>query len=114
MLVLIPILANLIAVITGFHAVGDGRTWNFTCKDILRGDLLAKVYVWIVLSTAFSLVHMVGLLTASTSIVGTESFQPAWLFLHTLIGVLFATAHLFVDAVFRDRILANRFFGYAL
>jgi hypothetical protein len=110
-LILLPILTNLLAVITGIRAVGDGRDWSFKVSDIFRGAPLAKVYVWLIFSTCFSLVHLMALLTQSAAILGPEINVPVWLFLHTLIGLFFTSAHLFVDAIFEDRWLAQRFLG---
>ena len=109
---LVPLLFNLLAVFTGIRAIGDGTRWHFGIKDILTGKILAKMYVWIICSTAFSLVHAVALLTRA-SFIGSEVDQPIWLVLHSLIGLLFITAHGFVDAVFSDKALAHRIFGIA-
>lgn len=113
MSLIFPILFNLLAVVTGFRAVGEGRNWNFTIADIFRGDQLAKVYVWIIGSTCFSLVHLVALITQSPTFLGPEISEPVWLLLHSLIGIFFSSAHLFVDAIFEDKWLAQKFLGTA-
>lgn len=109
-MILLPLLANLLAVITGIRAVGDGRGWNFCVRDIFRGDKLAMIYTWVIGSTCFSLVHFVALLTQAP-IIADERGSSIWLILHTLNGLFFTAAHLFVDAVFEDKGLIKRFLG---
>jgi hypothetical protein len=110
-LYLLPIIFNLFAVVTGIRAVGTGRDWDFNLRDVFKGDARAKVYVWLVCSTAFSMVHFIALITQDATIIGYVAHEPVWLFLHTLIGLFFSSAHLFVDAVFEDRKLCQKFLG---
>lgn len=107
---LFPLLFNLLAFITGIHAVGNGSRWDFSLNDLMRGEKLAMVYLWIIGSTGFSLVHTIALLTNAPFISG-ELSSPLWLFLHSLIGIFFTSAHILVDATFEDHELAERIFG---
>lgn len=107
---LLPLLANLLAVITGIRAVGDGRAWRFTCKDVVQGKRIAMIYLWVIGSTCFSLVHFVALLTQAP-IIQNEQGSLLWVAMHTLNGLFFTAAHLFVDAVFEDKYLLKRFLG---
>lgn len=112
MFIYFPLFFNLLAFVTGIKAVGDGRDWNFGIRDIFRGNKLAMVYLWLIGSTCFSLIHFVALLTKSPIIMG-EYQHPVWLFLHCLIGVFFASAHSFIDNIFEDEKLAHDFLGIA-
>lgn len=107
---LIPIIFNIIAFVTGILAVGNGTRFNFKKRDLLNGNKLAMVYLWIIGSTCFSLIHTVALLTQASFVSG-ELSSPMWLFLHSLIGIFFTSAHLLIDASFEDHKLAERIFG---
>jgi hypothetical protein len=108
--VLFPILLNILAFITGIHAVGCASRWQFNLQDLIRGEKLAMVYLWVIGSTAFSLVHTIALLTKAPFLSG-ELSSPLWLFLHSLIGLFFSSAHILIDAAFEDKRLAERIFG---
>lgn len=106
----IPLLLNLLAVVTGFVAVGEATRWEFSIKELFKGCKIGLVYMWVMGSTAFSLVHFVALLTHSP-LVGNEHSSVVWLAMHSLIGLFFTTAHVFIDAVLEDKQRAHQFFG---
>lgn len=107
---IIPILINLIAFITGIRAVGEGHRWSFNKRDLMTGDKLAMVYLWIIGSTCFSLVHFVALLTGAPFIAG-DLTSPVWLFLHSLIGIFFSITHVMIDVAFANHKVAEKVFG---
>lgn len=96
-MVVIAAVCSLLAVFSGIAAIGSGRHWKFSNKDIIRGKRNAVLYVWVTLSTVFSLAH-------STSIVeyglhpkwGTTSDIQFWFFLHATIGLLLCCAHAYI------------------
>jgi hypothetical protein len=57
------------------------------------------------------MVHLIALVTEDHTFIGFVAREPVWLFLHTMIGLFFASAHLFVDAIFEDQWLSRKFLG---
>ncbi len=107
---LLPLFINLLALVTGVLAIGEGTRWNFSIPQLFHGDKLAMIYCWVICSTSFSMVHFIALLT-SAPIIGMEPGSLYWVVSHTLIGCFFTSAHVFIDAVFEDRQYAHDLLG---
>lgn len=88
----IPVVMSSIAALTGIFAVGSGRHWEFEFLDYFRGKRNAVLYLWVTISTIFSILHSGALLQFGLPPVATTT----WLVLHTAIGALLIAAHLFV------------------
>lgn len=96
MMVAVATLFSLCALITGIAVIGDGKHWKYEPADFLLGKINAWLYLWITLSTIFSMGHFVTLL--DYGLTGHWGYRVAetawWMTLHTGVGILFSTAHL--------------------
>lgn len=88
----IPVIMSSIAALTGIFAVGSGSHWQFQIADYFRGKRNAILYLWVTISTIFSILHAGALLQFGLPSKG----HATWMVLHTSIGVLLIAAHLFV------------------
>lgn len=94
----------LLAVLSGLIAVGSGKDWKFTIKDIARGQQNALLYVWVTFSTMFSLAHV----TAITGWILTDGFNyrhfdtAMWFAMHTAVGILMVAAHVYIKVLLGD------------
>jgi hypothetical protein len=91
-MVYLAVFFSSIAAITGILAVGSGEHWKFTAADYLRGKRNAILYLWVTLSTIFSICHAGALLQFGLPNGG----RVLWLILHSTMGILLIFAHLFV------------------
>lgn len=100
-MIYIALICSILAVASGIKVVGTGRDWHFTPRDILRGRENALAYVWVTLSTAFSIAHACviafWLYIDGPSIVGANHTNM-WMSFHAGMGLLFTAAHLFIKA----------------
>jgi hypothetical protein len=83
---------STLAALTGIFAVGSGRHWQFGICDYFRGKRNAILYLWVTFSTIFSILHSGALLQFGLPVKA----HIVWGVLHSSIGVLLITAHLFV------------------
>lgn len=86
------------ASLTGIFAIGSGRHWKFKFSDYFRGKRNAIVYLWVVMSSIFSITHA-GFLTEYALRFDWGLRHPdqwPWLVIYAAIGVLLTIAHLFV------------------
>lgn len=98
MLVTASVITASIAAITGILAIGSGRHWQFDVRDYFRGKRNAILYLWVTLSTIFSICHA-GVLVDYGLQWDWGYREPAairWFMIHSVIGVLLTAAHLFV------------------
>lgn len=96
-LVVLAAICSVLALVTGFAAVGNGRHFEFHWKDILGGKRNAILYVWVTLSTVFSLAQT----TSTVGYVidprlGTGTLIVAWSITHALFGILLTAAHAYI------------------
>lgn len=96
-MVVFAAVCSVIALLTGIAAIGSGRHWQFTNKDILKGKRNAILYVWVTASSMFSLAH-------STATIG-YAIDPKfgvgpdiqfWFAIHATVGVLLSVAHFYI------------------
>lgn len=91
-------LTSLLALASGIAAVGSGAKWQFEPRDILKGQQNALLYIWVTLSTIFSLVHTAAIV--SVILIPEVGRNDAWFWLDTFISLLFVAAHGFIYATF--------------
>lgn len=100
--VIIATLFALAALITGILAVGSGAKWEYHPKDILKGRKNALLYVWVTLSTMFSLAHFAACFQYILNPVwGLDSSIQGWFVLHAIIGVLLSAAHGYIHFIMK-------------
>jgi phosphatidylglycerophosphate synthase len=99
MLVMIALVLSSVAALSGILAVGNGRCWNFEIRDYFRGKRNAILYLWVVTSTIFSMLHS-GMLV-NYGIVYHWQYRNhdthIWMALHAAMGLLLTMAHIFVS-----------------
>lgn len=98
MLVKLALIMTSIAALSGILAVGNGRHWRFKNIDYLRGKRNAILYLWVMTSTIFSILHSGTI--ANYGIVYDWAYRnhdtPIWMCIHAFMGFLLTTAHIFV------------------
>lgn len=100
--VILATLLSFVALCTGIFAVGSGSRWQYDRMDILRGRKNAVLYVWVTLSSMFSLVHMTACFQyLVTPIWGFDAHIQMWFALHAMIGVLLSAAHIFIHRIMK-------------
>lgn len=89
---------SLCALITGILVVGSGVHFQYEPVDFIRGKVNAWLYLWVILSSIFSLAHFMVLLNYGLTWHWTYRLPEThvWMILHTGVGFLFTTAHAFV------------------
>jgi len=98
MMVQVALVLSSLAAVTGILAVGNGKHWNFKIPDYFRGKRNAILYLWVITSTIFSILHS-GMI-ANYGVIYHWGYRnhdtPVWMALHAAMGVLLTTAHVFV------------------
>lgn len=98
MMVAIALIFSSMAAISGILAVGNGKHWEFKVTDYFRGKRNAILYLWVVTSTIFSILHS-GMI-ASYGLTYHWGYRNhdthIWMALHAFTGVLLTIAHMFV------------------
>lgn len=97
-MVLLAMILSSLAAVTGILAIGSGRHWQFKIVDYFKGKRNAILYIWVTVSTIFSICHA-GVLTEyglkyDWGIRHLDS--PKWFILHAAMGALLIAAHIFV------------------
>ncbi len=95
MMVVIATMCSLVALISGIAVIGSGKHWQYETPDFWRGKVNAWLYLWVIMSTIFSMGHFVTLLDyGMTWDWGYRHPETEWwMTLHTGVGVLFSSAH---------------------
>ena len=98
MMVYIALIFSSLAAISGILAVGNGQHWKFDVKDYFLGKRNAILYLWVVCSTIFSILHS-GMI-ANYGINYHWGYHNhdthIWMAIHATMGVLLTIAHMFV------------------
>lgn len=104
MLVAVATLASAVALISGIAAVGDGDRFAYNNKDILSGRKDAILYIWVTISSIFSMAHLAVLLKYGlTYHWGFKSADtPVWMCIHTGIAMLLTSAHFYIKSELHD------------
>lgn len=98
--VIVATIFALAALVTGIVAIGSGTRWQFTPKDIMRGRKNAVLYVWVTLSTMFSLAHFASCFQyAMIPLWGFGAAIQSWFALHALVGLILSLAHGYIHLI---------------
>jgi hypothetical protein len=96
-MVVFAAICSVLALVTGFAAVGNGSHFQFNFKDIVNGKRNAILYCWVTLSTMFSLAHAtvtVGYVIDPKFGLGGTIF--VWSLTHAIMGILLTTVHAYI------------------
>jgi hypothetical protein len=98
MMTILALIMLSVAALSGIFAVGNGKHWKFEFGDYFRGKRNAILYLWVITSTIFSILHSGMIVTYGISHNWgyTTEEAPTWMALHAFMGVLLTVAHLFV------------------
>jgi hypothetical protein len=96
-LVVFAAICSVLALVSGFAAVGNGRHFQYNFKDIVNGKRNAILYCWVTLSTMFSLAQSASTVGyALNPKFGVGSTIAVWSITHALMGILLTTAHAYI------------------
>lgn len=97
LMVVFAAVCSLLALFSGIAAVGSGRHWQFTPKDILRGKRNALLYVWVTASTIFSLARVTATIGyALNPSLGLGPTVQLWFGIYAGVALLITAAHAFI------------------
>lgn len=97
---LVAAVLSLFAFASGIAAVGSGSKWHYEPRDILAGKTNALLYVWVTLSSVYSLVHTTALFSQVINPgAGFTSEGITRLVLDCTISFLLIAAHGFIYVV---------------
>lgn len=98
MLTVLAVLCAGLAFITGILVIGDGHHFQYAKMDILRGRDNAVLYIWVTLSTMFSMIHFAVLMEFGFrwDFGYQDAETPVWMGIHSAVGILFVLAHSYV------------------
>lgn len=100
---LVAAILSLFALASGIAAVGSGAKWQYEPRDILAGKTNALLYVWVTLSSVFSLVHTTALLSQVINPgAGLSTGDITRLALDCVISFLLIAAHGFIYVVMQS------------
>lgn len=98
MLVSIALICCSVSALTGILAVGSGGNWKFEISDYFRGKRNAVLYLWVISSTIFSILHSGAI--AHYGITNQWGYRNedthVWMAIHAMTGILLTVAHMFV------------------
>lgn len=107
-MVVFAAVCSVLALLTGIAAIGSGSHWQFNNKDILKGKRNAVLYVWVTLSSMFSLAHTtktIGYLI--DPVWGFTQQVSSWFLIHGVISLLISAAHVFIYLSFETKTVAT-------
>lgn len=84
--------------LSGIVVIGSGEAFQYSKRDILRGRRDAILYIWVILSSMFSIAHFASLVDFGiTYDWGYRSADTGrWMVIHSCIGLLLTSAHVFL------------------
>lgn len=111
MLTVFAILTAGLAFLSGIVVIGNGRHFQYSLNDILKGRDNALLYIWITLSTMFSMAHLTVLMDFGFAYdFGYKDVEtPIWMAIHAFVGVLFVAAHVYIKRALADTSHAPRY-----
>lgn len=111
MLTVLAIALSALAFLSGIIVIGNGRHFDYDLRDILRGRDNALLYIWITLSTMFSMAHLTVLMDFGfTYNFGyKDADTPIWMSIHAGVGVLFVMAHVYIRQALSTEGRATRY-----
>ncbi len=106
MLVEMATIASAVALGSGIAAVGDGQRFDYEPSEIFKGRKDAILYVWVTISSIFSLAHFSCLLNFGLHYHwGMKDSETAlWMWIHTGMGALLTGAHFYIKNELHDPI----------
>ena len=105
MIILFALLCASVAILTGIVAVGSGTHFRFDLRDLAFGRKNARLYVWVVSSSIFSILHAGMILDygLQNHWAYRNEDDGLWLCIHAGVGMLFTFAHMWIaDSLRRD------------
>lgn len=97
-LVVLATAASAVALLSGIFAIGQGRHWDYSKIDILRGRRNAILYIWVTFSSIFSMAHLASLVTYGMEYhwLYRHADTGRWMIIHTGIAFLLISAHVYI------------------
>ena len=99
-LVAVSTIFAMIAVLSGIMAVGNGKHWDFTVADYFRGKRNAILFLWVISSTIFSILHAGAQMDYGIrydwGYPDSDQWHFYWFCLHAIMSMLLTGAHIFV------------------
>lgn len=98
LLVYTAIVASLFSVVSGIFAIGNGQHFKFRLCDVWGGRRDAALYVWLVFSTIFGLMHCGALVDygIDENFGYREYDTGVWMLIHTAVGTMNTVVHFFI------------------
>lgn len=98
MIIALTLFLTSLAALSGIYAIGSGRHWAFDIADYFRGKRNAVLYLWVVCSAIFSILHSGAIFTYGITWhwVVQDRQTEIWMAIHATIGILLTLAHLYV------------------
>jgi hypothetical protein len=96
------------SLVSGLLAVGSGKQWGYSLRDLLFLRLDALLYVGVVFTTIWSIYHatMLGIYASSSR---AEEIGPAmhiaWMTMHIAISTFLVMLHAYVGLTLRDPVI---------
>lgn len=112
MLTLVAIFFSALAFLSGIAVVGCGQHFQYTIRDLFHGRDNALLYLWITLSTGFSLAHLTVLMNFGFQydFGYKDASTPVWMAIHAAVGMLFVMAHAYIRSALNDEERQPRYF----
>lgn len=98
MIIVITLFLTSLAALSGIYAIGSGQHWTFEIKDYFLGKRNAVLYLWVVCSAIFSILHSGAIASYGLQwhwVIQDQQTQ-IWMAIHATIGILLTLAHLYV------------------
>lgn len=104
MLCIMATIASALALLSGIVAVGNGDRFSYDTPDIWKGRKDAILYVWVTISSIFSLAHFSVLLHYGLVYNWTyrNADTPTWMWIHTGMALLLTSAHFYIKSELHD------------
>lgn len=111
MLVAVATIASAIALLSGIAAVGDGHRFAYQNADILAGRKDAILYIWVTISSIFSLAHLAVLFNFGLEYhwAYKSAETPIWMLIHTGIASLLTSAHFYIKSELHDPVCREEY-----
>lgn len=110
-LVYLAAVCSALSFLTGVIIVGSGKEFQYDVKHIWQGRRDAILYVWVIFSSMFALAHFTSLLDYGISESwGYETPSTGrWMLIHSGVGTLLTSAHIFIRNDLRGGASSHKF-----
>lgn len=110
-LVYLAVVCSALSFFTGIVIIGSGKEFQYEPKHLWQGRRDAVLYVWVIFSSMFALAHCASLL--DYGIVEGWGYRAhdtgRWMAIHSGVGALLTTAHLFIRQDLSDGVSSHIF-----